>query len=38
MLGDTKMANGKVLNSGPEDHIFVYMSDHGIPGVFMMPG
>lgn len=38
LLGDKKMANGKVLNSGPDDNIFLFMVDHGIPGVFMMPG
>lgn len=36
LLGD-KMAlkggSGKVVNSGPNDHIFLYYSDHGGPGV-----
>ena len=25
--------SGKVIESGPEDHIFVFYSDHGGPGV-----
>ncbi|KAG6535388.1 hypothetical protein ZIOFF_000354 [Zingiber officinale] len=25
--------SGKVVNSGPDDHIFVFYSDHGGPGV-----
>ena len=25
--------SGKVVNSGPNDHIFVYYTDHGGPGV-----
>lgn len=25
--------SGKVLDSGPDDHIFIYYSDHGSPGV-----
>lgn len=25
--------SGKVVNSGPEDHIFIFYSDHGGPGV-----
>lgn len=25
--------SGKVVNSGPNDHIFVFYSDHGGPGV-----
>lgn len=29
--------SGKVVNSGPNDHIFVYYSDHGGPGVLGMP-
>lgn len=28
-----KGGSGKVVNSGPNDHIFVYYSDHGGPGV-----
>nr|BAA76744.1 asparaginyl endopeptidase (VmPE-1) [Vigna mungo] len=29
--------SGKVVNSGPNDHIFIYYSDHGGPGVLGMP-
>ncbi|KAJ0971380.1 hypothetical protein J5N97_019339 [Dioscorea zingiberensis] len=29
--------SGKVLNSGPNDHIFIFYSDHGGPGVLGMP-
>ncbi|CAL5439284.1 unnamed protein product [Camellia sinensis] len=29
--------SGKVLDSGPEDHIFIYYTDHGSPGVLAMP-
>ncbi|KAJ8750562.1 hypothetical protein K2173_015723 [Erythroxylum novogranatense] len=29
--------SGKVVNSGPDDHIFIYYSDHGGPGVLGMP-
>ena len=25
--------SGKVVDSGPNDHIFIYYSDHGGPGV-----
>lgn len=25
--------SGKVVNSGPNDHIFIYYTDHGGPGV-----
>lgn len=25
--------SGKVVNSGPNDHIFIFYSDHGGPGV-----
>uniref|UniRef100_A0A3Q7HN40 Legumain prodomain domain-containing protein n=1 Tax=Solanum lycopersicum TaxID=4081 RepID=A0A3Q7HN40_SOLLC len=28
---------GKVLNSGPNDHIFIYYTDHGGPGIVAMP-
>lgn len=30
-------ANGRVLESGPEDHVFVFYSDHGAPGIVGMP-
>ncbi|KAG8380284.1 hypothetical protein BUALT_Bualt07G0177300 [Buddleja alternifolia] len=29
--------SGKVLDSGPKDHIFIYYSDHGSPGTVAMP-
>nr|XP_016437460.1 PREDICTED: vacuolar-processing enzyme-like [Nicotiana tabacum] len=29
--------SGKVVNSGPNDHIFIYYTDHGGPGVVSMP-
>ncbi|KAG6505919.1 hypothetical protein ZIOFF_031232 [Zingiber officinale] len=29
--------SGKVVNSGPDDHIFVFYSDHGGPGVLGLP-
>ncbi|XP_049378180.1 vacuolar-processing enzyme-like [Solanum stenotomum] len=29
--------SGKVLNSGPNDHIFIYYTDHGGPGIVAMP-
>ncbi|KAI3455749.1 hypothetical protein Pfo_012412 [Paulownia fortunei] len=29
--------SGKVLDSGPKDHIFIFYSDHGSPGVVAMP-
>ncbi|XP_008797891.1 vacuolar-processing enzyme [Phoenix dactylifera] len=29
--------SGKVLDSGPDDHIFIFYSDHGGPGVLGMP-
>lgn len=25
--------SGKVIESGPDDHIFIYYTDHGGPGV-----
>lgn len=28
-----KGGSGKVVNSSPNDHIFIYYSDHGGPGV-----
>lgn len=36
LLGDKDAIKGgsrKVINSGPDDHIFIYYSDHGGPGV-----
>ncbi len=39
ILTGNKTATGgrKVLESGPNDNIFIYMSDHGGPGVFCFP-
>ncbi|KAL7112212.1 hypothetical protein ACP275_05G137900 [Erythranthe tilingii] len=40
LLGNKTAVNGgsgKVVDSGPNDHIFVYYSDHGGPGVLGMP-
>ncbi|KAL8458922.1 hypothetical protein ACS0TY_036421 [Phlomoides rotata] len=39
MLGNTSDltgGSGKVLKSGPEDHIFIYYTDHGAPGLVAM--
>lgn len=36
ILGDkgaVKGGSGKVVDSGPNDHIFIFYSDHGGPGV-----
>ncbi|XP_005105794.1 legumain-like, partial [Aplysia californica] len=30
--------DGKVIDSGPDDNVFVTMADHGGPGVFYFPG
>ncbi|XP_057524192.1 vacuolar-processing enzyme-like [Amaranthus tricolor] len=40
ILGDKKAltgGSGKVINSGPNDHIFIFYTDHGGPGVLGMP-
>lgn len=40
ILGDKeaiKGGSGKVVDSGPDDHIFIYYTDHGGPGVLGMP-
>ncbi|CAH9074320.1 unnamed protein product [Cuscuta europaea] len=40
ILGDKTAVKGgskKVVDSGPDDHIFIYYSDHGGPGVLGMP-
>ncbi|XP_074852701.1 legumain [Carettochelys insculpta] len=29
--------SGKVLKSGPKDHVFVYFTDHGAPGLLAFP-
>ena len=31
-----KGGSGKVLETGPNDHIFIYYADHGGPGVLGM--
>ncbi|XP_047325580.1 vacuolar-processing enzyme-like [Impatiens glandulifera] len=33
----TKGGSGKVVESGPNDHIFIYYTDHGGPGMLGMP-
>ena len=33
----TGYGSGKSIKSGPNDHIFVYYSDHGGPGVLAFP-
>ncbi|XP_001624969.3 legumain [Nematostella vectensis] len=30
--------SGKVIDSGPNDHVFVFFSDHGAPGLIAFPG
>ncbi|CAM6083781.1 unnamed protein product [Calypogeia fissa] len=40
ILGDKSAltgGSGKVVESGPDDHIFIYYTDHGGPGVLGMP-
>uniref|UniRef100_A0AAQ4RTZ4 Legumain n=1 Tax=Gasterosteus aculeatus aculeatus TaxID=481459 RepID=A0AAQ4RTZ4_GASAC len=32
-----KGGSGKVLKSGPNDHVFVYFTDHGAPGILAFP-
>ncbi|XP_065803731.1 legumain [Labrus bergylta] len=32
-----KGGSGKVLKSGPKDHVFVYFTDHGAPGIIAFP-
>lgn len=31
------IGSGRVLDSGPHDHVFVYYADHGGPGILGMP-
>uniref|UniRef100_A0A803VGP2 legumain n=1 Tax=Ficedula albicollis TaxID=59894 RepID=A0A803VGP2_FICAL len=31
------VGSGKVLKSGPKDHVFVYFTDHGAPGLLAFP-
>ncbi|XP_035024676.1 legumain isoform X2 [Hippoglossus stenolepis] len=40
LKGDSSTAkggSGKVLKSGPNDHVFVYFTDHGGPGILAFP-
>lgn len=41
LKGDAKAVKGKgsekVLKSGPKDHVFVYFTDHGAPGIVAFP-
>ncbi|GBN35079.1 Legumain [Araneus ventricosus] len=41
LKGDKKavagVGSGKVLESGPNDHVFVYFADHGAPGLIAFP-
>ncbi|KAF8787796.1 Legumain like protein [Argiope bruennichi] len=41
LRGDKKavanFGSGKVLESGPTDHVFVYFADHGAPGLIEFP-
>ncbi|GBN11912.1 Legumain [Araneus ventricosus] len=41
LKGDKKavdgVGSGKVLESGPNDHVFVYFADHGAPGIIAFP-
>jgi len=32
-----KVGSGKVLKSGPNDHVFINLVDHGAPGIFGFP-
>jgi len=32
-----KGGSGKVIDSGPDDHIFVFFTDHGAPGLIAFP-
>ncbi|XP_072031222.1 legumain-like [Amphiura filiformis] len=35
--GMSGIGSGKVIASGPNDHVFVYFSDHGAPGLVAFP-
>eukprot|EP00118_Oscarella_pearsei_P024721 m.306657 g.306657 ORF g.306657 m.306657 type:complete len:448 (+) comp41456_c0_seq1:930-2273(+) len=37
LKGEKKEATGKVLKSGPKDHVFVNFVDHGAPGLVAFP-
>ncbi|XP_028398657.1 legumain-like [Dendronephthya gigantea] len=32
------IGSGKVIDSGPDDNVFVYFADHGAPGLVAFPG
>ncbi|XP_070697983.1 legumain [Pempheris klunzingeri] len=34
---NVKGGSGKVVKSGPNDHVFVYFTDHGAPGILAFP-
>ncbi|KAM6961328.1 legumain [Aplochiton taeniatus] len=34
---NVKGGSGKVLKSGPNDHVFVFFTDHGAPGILAFP-
>ncbi|KAG5449996.1 Hemoglobinase [Clonorchis sinensis] len=34
---ELELAGKKVLNSGPEDYVFIYFSDHGADGIIAFP-
>ncbi|XP_029317130.1 legumain [Cottoperca gobio] len=34
---NVKGGSGKVLKSGPKDHVFVFFADHGAPGILAFP-
>ncbi|XP_056152453.1 legumain [Lampris incognitus] len=36
-VSNVKGGSGKVLKSGPNDHVFVYFTDHGAPGILAFP-
>ncbi|XP_047668960.1 legumain [Tachysurus fulvidraco] len=36
-VSSVKGGSGKVLKSGPNDHVFVYFTDHGAPGLLAFP-
>jgi len=38
LVGGNGNANGKVLQSGPDDNVFIYFADHGGSGMIMFPG
>lgn len=31
------VGSGKVIDSGPDDHLFVFFADHGAPGLIAFP-